>query len=455
MALLSELIRHDKPLFTGTAAVYPYQPSLEKKYRFTSRFGEEVLLHKRRDDYIELPRALCPVGAIDRMSDGDAVEFPKGPSPRPYQAQTFDEITKMIEGRESGVVVAMTGWGKTVAGFHAAYVMQKKTLVITTKEDIYDKWIEGARDFLGLQPHEIGEIRGDKCEVVGTKFVVALIQSLSKDDKYPSWITKGFGLVIFDETHRVAATQFSAVADMFPARVRMGLSATPERQDGKELLVYAHIGPIRIRAQIEQLVPKVLRFKSNWECPRVFRTDQVTHKRTVVRLPHQAGKTTGIEKRVAADNQRNGMIGHLANTAYRKGRKIVIFSTLHDHLHALDDVLRKVYEIPAKDIGMYVGTQSKAEKLRRDKESARPILLTTYTMMGEGTDIPWLDTCILAMPRSHVTQPIGRIRRQYDGKADPVVIDIMDFDSPVFTGYANNRLRWYQKIGAEIIDMTL
>lgn len=427
---------------------------MEKLYRFTSRFGEEVLLHRVDGNVIHLPRALCPVAANDEMDDGEKVVFPIGPKPRDYQEAMFEEVAGLCKQRLSGVVVAMTGWGKTVLGYHAAYTIQRKTIVITTKEDIYEQWLKGAEKFLGLKPHEIGEIRGDKCQVIGTKFCVALIQSMSKEDKYPDWITKGFGLVIFDETHRVAATQFSAVADLFPARMRLGLSATPERADGKELLVFAHIGPIRAKASVEQLVPKVLRFQSNWECPRVFRADKNTGQKTVVRLPHQAGKTTHLEKMIANDPVRNQLICELIKSAYDKGRKVVIFSTLHQHLHALEKACKASFGVPGKDIGLYIGAQSKADKVQREKEAKKPVLFTTFAMMGEGTDIPWLDTCILAMPRSNVKQPVGRIRRQHPNKNQPVVMDIMDHDSPVFSGYVNQRAKWYAQIGAQIVDMS-
>lgn len=172
----------------------------------------------------------------------------------------------------------------TLLGYHAAYVAQRKTIVVTTKDDIFQQWIDGAKKFLGLKPHEIGEIRGDKCEVVGTKFVVAMIQSLSKTEKYPDWVFKDFGLAIFDECHRVPAEQFSNVIWMIPAKIRLGLSATPDRADGKELVVFSHIGPIRAKAEAELLVPKVLLFRSAWECPRVMRSDPDTGQRRVVRL---------------------------------------------------------------------------------------------------------------------------------------------------------------------------
>jgi superfamily II DNA or RNA helicase len=464
---LSGLIQHGKPLSTGATAVYPYAPALERKMKFQSRFGEDVYL-SRTDPVaklIYLPRALCPVGEKDERVFGEAVEFPKDPIPREHQVELFDETAEFLKQGLSGIVSAYTGWGKTVLGYHAAYVVGRKTLVITTKDDIYEQWIAGAcgwdrRDgksctnFLGLTRDEVGEIRGDKCEVIGTKFVVAMIHSLSKDGKYPEWITKDFGLVIFDEVHRLPAEQFCSVADMFPALLRLGLSATPYRADGKELLIHAHIGPLRAKTEAQLMVPKVLRFASDWQCPRVLRVDPETGEKGVVRLPHQPGKTTHIEKMIAADNVRNHMVARLVKQATDKDRRIVVFSTLVDHLKAIHRACVKAEGISGRQMGFYLGASLKAEKEQREREKVKPVLFATYSMMSEGTDIPWLDTCILAMPRSNVVQPIGRIRREYPDKGPPVVMDIVDNDSPVFSGYAASRLKWFKSIGCTIKDMT-
>lgn len=452
MAGIGSLIRNDQPLETGATAVYPYSPSLELKYRFTSRFGDDVELFKRDGNIIHLPRALCPVGQYDNRDEGEHVVFPKGPKPRDYQVEVFKQVADLCKQGLSGVVVAQTGWGKTVLGLHAAYIMQRKTLVITTKEDIYDKWREGAEQFLGLKKHEIGEIRGDKCEVIGTKFCVALIQSMSKDGKYPDWVTKGFGLVIFDETHRVAANQFSAVADLFPAKMRLGLSATIKRSDGKELLVHAHIGPVRATATVEMMVPRVMRFASPWTCPYVTKKDPATGLPVAKRLPHQAGKTAHVEKIMAKNDARNKLICDLIETAFGAGRKTVIFFTLLDHIERIEKRLVFEHGINISRIGKYVGEITKAGKMLREQEQDRPILLTTYNMMSEGTDLPWLDTCLLAMPRSNITQPVGRIRRLFKGKKDPLVMDIVDSTSPVFNSYAETRLRWYNSIGATVLE---
>ena len=95
-----------------------------------------------------------------------------------------------------------------------------------------------------------------------------MIHSLSKDGKYPEWITKGFGLVIFDEVPSSARRavfcrrrHVSGAAAPRPLR-------TPYRADGKELLIQAHIGPLRAKTETQLMVPKVLRFHSAWQCPR-------------------------------------------------------------------------------------------------------------------------------------------------------------------------------------------
>ena len=75
----------------------------------------------------------------------------------------------------------------------------KKTLVVVTKEDIRDQWVDAAKKFLGLTDKDIGFIQADKSQVPGKKLVIAMIQSLAKEDRYPAHAMKEFGLAIWDE----------------------------------------------------------------------------------------------------------------------------------------------------------------------------------------------------------------------------------------------------------------
>lgn len=454
MSSVKKYLRQDQPLQTDGMAIYPYSKEMENLYTYRPHFGDSVVLFKKdlEAGTISIPRALAPIGKIDKRVSGEVVLFPKQPIPRENQVEIFDETIAFLNHGLSGVVEAYTGFGKTVLGFAAAYAVQRKTLVITTKEDIYDQWLSGAKKFLGLEEHEVGEIRGDKCEVLGTKFVVAMIHSLSKDEKYPDWIVKDFGLIIFDECHRLPADQFVEVAGMFPAKLRLGLTATTKRSDGKEIIYLSHIGPIRVQTKIQLMVPKILRFKSEWTCPRTL-VKKEDGSKEVVPIPHMAGKTSHVDKILAANPERNALLAELVASAYHKDRKTVFFSIFTDHLQTIKRLLVTKHGISAKDIGTYIGASTVAQKRTREREKTRPVLLTTFSMMSEGTSLDWLDTAVLGMPRSHVTQPVGRVRREYADKKDTVVMDIRDDDSPVYRGYGNSRLNWYHAIGAEIIDI--
>ena len=68
LTALAKLMREDAPLYTGATSVYPFKAQLEKKYRFTSKYGDDVPLCRvdaGDSGLIHLPRALCPVGIKD------------------------------------------------------------------------------------------------------------------------------------------------------------------------------------------------------------------------------------------------------------------------------------------------------------------------------------------------------------------------------------------------------
>ena len=116
------------------------------------------------------------------------------------------------------------------------------------------------------------------------------------------------------------------------------------------------------------MVPKVLRFASDWKCPRTLKLDKKTGEREVIRIPHQPGKTTHIEKMLAADQVRNRMIAELVAQALDKGRTTVVFSTLHDHLKSIHRACATAFGISGRKMGFYIGATTKGEK---DAGSAR------------------------------------------------------------------------------------
>lgn len=427
-----------KPLSTGAAAIYPYSDKLAAKFTAVSRFDDPYPMYrvfgKQNNKRIALPREFCPLSDTDLRNPGAEVEFTSDFTPRNDTQQRWVEgSTKFLSEGKSGISQAPTGFGKTWCAMQVIQLIGRKTLIVVTKEDLRDQWIEAAQAVLGLKSKEIGIVQGKRCEHVGTKIMIGMVQSLSSFGAYPPAAWKGIGLTIFDEVHRVASNHFSNTCWILPSKLRWGLSATPERQDGKEELIKGNIGPVRVVTSQMALVPRVYRVRTEVEFPKWMAKSL------------KPGRTMHASKAIAEDMRRNYFIARFVKKAYDANRHIVVFSDIKAHLDWIRIACIKA-GIPGKDVAHYVGGLTKQE---RETAKKKRVILATYAFTAEATNIPWLDTLVFATPKSNVVQITGRILREWEGKRHPVVLDLID-PHWIFQRYGDKRLEWYTEIGAEI-----
>ena len=97
----------------------------------------------------------------------------------------------------------------------------------------------------------IGLIQGKTIDVEGKDVVIAMLQSLSMK-KFPKDLFKQFGTVVVDECHHIAARVFSRALFKISTQFMIGLSATPNREDGLSRVFYWFLGPIRYSKIIER-----------------------------------------------------------------------------------------------------------------------------------------------------------------------------------------------------------
>ena len=140
------------------------------------------------------------------------------------------------------------------------------------------------------------------------------------------------------------------------------------------------------------------------------------------------------------------MLAKFAAAAYKAGRVTLIQSDRKEHLETLSLMICKE-GVPPVHLAYYVGGMDQAQ---RTHAKTKKIILATYQMTAEATDIPWADTLVMATPKSDVRQIVGRILRVHPGKKDPLVFDLVDHSSNVFNGYWNNRKAWYKSVNAPI-----
>lgn len=407
---------------------------------------------------ILVPRGCCKVPAADYRSTGHPVTYHCNLVPRDEDQIRFIREAKALHLREESFIAeAPTGFGKTAVTMPSIAQVGTTTLIMVHKEDLEMQWRKALVDFLGLKPSEIGILKGDQIRVRGKKVVIGYIQSLRKENRYPKYIYDYFGLVVVDEVHKIGATEFSQAAWLFSAKIWMGLSATPYRKDGHDVVLWAHIGEVKIRITTLQLTPKIIVGHSSFEIPFTYKWDPEQGKKVRIKLPHSAGRTTHITKLMREDDTRNDMICEFVASAYKIGRYTVILSDTKAHLTTLEECLVS-WGIPRREIAYYVGGMSDAA---REKAKTKRVCLATYAMVDTGTNNPIWSVGVLATPRADVVQLVGRVLRVHEtkccatkpveGKHTPIILDILDSDSKVFMSYFKKRLKYYEKIKAPIV----
>lgn len=444
---------HNAPLYTAAASVYPYSKHLETHFLVNTRFSEEpVFLAKKMGDALHIPRELAPVGIDDRRSDGSNVAIILKVLPRDdLQVALINQSVELLRQKEkSHTFQAVTGFGKSYCATNIITQVGVTTLIICTKEDLIIQWRKNLLAYTNLTEDDIGLVQQNICQYKGKKVCLGMVHSLASIE-YPSDFYDYFGLIVADECHRMSADTFSQVMFKSNAKLRLGVTATPKRPDGKDFVFKAHIGEVLVKSESVLVPPKVLVIHSGWKLPQWKKRDPLTGGYISVPMPHKAGRMAGVVKSMGMDDARNHLIADLCLKAYNKDRKIVIFfEQIENHLRKIAPILIKM-GVPAGDIKEYVGGLS--EKERHTNAKAR-IILGSYSYFSEGTDIPDLDTAILASPRSNVTQAIGRILRKLEGKKEPVIFDIVDEHSAVLLNMFNSRVRQYKQLKANILTFS-
>lgn len=440
VTVVDDLYTEIPPISVGALAKYKPNPSLERRFVGESRFEDEYSLCYRSKEFLYLPRAVCPTpqDERDKRVRGFKCEMESRVVPRnDQQEQILEKSKRLLDKDESFIIQAGTGVGKTVMSMDLIAHVNRPTIVIVPSEYIYDQWIEAIKQFTNIPESRIGQVQGDVCDYKAKWITIAMLQSIAKEDRYPEVMYKQFGMVVFDECHRLGAEEFSKACTKFPALIRLGLSATPDRVDGKEALIKAHIGEVKVISKAAPLKFKVIRISSSWECP------EVRTRNGWKQIEHNAGKCGHIINMVCDHDETNMKIAKLIEKSYNKNRTIIIYSDRIEHLKTLMSMTK----VPAVDKGLFIGGLSKKQK---EVVKGKRVLYSS-SAMKEGVDIPWADTLIIASPVSNVKQLVGRIRREYDGKREPVVIDVLHDGSHVFRNYGRSRERWYKEEGATIV----
>ena len=337
----------------------------------------------------------------------------------------------LLDGDHRYLLGDFTVTHNTVVACALIAQLQVPTLVVVHKEFLVNQWKERIEQF--LPGSKVGIIQQDTCDFAGKHIAIAMVHSLVSRE-YPLLLYRWPGLVITDEVHRIAAETWSHVPPKFPARWRVGISATPRRKDGADNVFLWHIGPVGFKAHEQRLKPKVRRV---WTKFRMVETARFN--------PNLASKPVQLQF-LCANDVRNHLVVDQLIQAAQAGRKIIVLSERLKHLSLLEGLYRRKWPDnagPCPSTGFYIGGLSQDAL---DEAAKASVIFATSQLVSEGLDIPALDTIALTTPLSDVEQAVGRILRPCEGKKDPVVVDFRDDDVGIFAKYGRMRDKLYARI---------
>jgi len=451
---LKRLAAFRNPDFYKTQAM---RLSTHKKPRIISCSNET-------EQYLCLPRGLegevyellednnVSIQLFDETNEGRKIDVVFNGELRGEQQRAVDALLE----HDNGILSATTAFGKTVIGAHLIADRMVNTLILVHRTNLLAQWIERLHDFLIIneepvaeftikgrkrKKNVIGQIGSGKSNLSGV-IDIAVMQSLVPGDEVKD-IVKNYGMVIVDECHHVSAFSFEQIMKGVNAKYVYGLTATPTRKDGHHPIINMQCGKIRYR--VDAKVQAESRPFDHFVIPRFTKFRKPAHR-------GDKWEFSDVYSDIQNNEGRNDLIIQDVIAAVEQGRNPIILTERTNHVKYLAAQLKPHIKNVIALTGGETNKKSREtlQTVADISEDEPFVLVATGKYVGEGFDMPRLDTLFLTMPiswKGTIQQYAGRLHRLYEGKREVQVYDYVDVHVEMLEKMYQKRLRGYAAIG--------
>lgn len=373
---------------------------------------------------------------MDRMTYPSAASGSFKVELRPYQKRAAEAV--MNNPYPESLVVMPCGSGKTTLGLYIALLHPTPTLVLVHTLDLAKQWLARARDQAGIEATLVG---GGKKQPP-SRITVATVQTLAKwGAAEREAFGSNFGLVITDEAHHTPAPTWNEIMLSLPCKFRLGLTATPERQDGLHPILYWHLGPPLHEVSAEELQAAGATMRAQYMAVRTNYVPPDTEDDSFDWNQLIEDMTTNDERNWFLTRWVQGILDG------KRAASVLVLTSRVQHAQDLAHALR-MEGMTAQSL---VGTDTprvRAERLEAFRGGFLQVLVATQ-LADEGLDVPNLGCVLLATPHrlaSRIVQQAGRALRPAPGKPTPLFVDMVDRSGPLL-GMARKRERVLREYG--------
>lgn len=373
--------------------------------------------------------------------------------PYPYQQEILDKLNAEREVRHlyRNLVVAATGTGKTVisAFDYRRFCktqpgQQNRLLFVAHREEI----LKQSHDtFQGvLKDPNFGELFVGSYKPASIDYLFISIQTMNSQALYEKLPEDYYDFIVVDEFHHAAAPTYQILLNHFKPKILLGLTATPERMDGKSILDYFG-GRIAAEIRLPEAIDRKLL------CP--FQYFGVTDTVDLSDLRWVRG---GYDKSELSNL-------YSLNRAVAERRAANIIQSLDKYVTDMDEVkglgfcasvehaafMAEYFNSNGIPSISLVGQSADEERNTAKKRlvSGEIRFIFVVDIYNEGVDIPEANTVLFLRPTESLTiflQQLGRGLRLADNKECLTVLD--------FIGQANRKYNFEEKFSALLSNPT-
>ena len=334
---------------------------------------------------------------------------------RPYQEDAMNAVLTEWNGGENKkvLIVLGTGCGKTIIFSNIAKKRVEagdRVLILAHRGELLTQAADKLKMATGL--NSALEKADSSCIGSPEKVVVGSIQSLSRDERLWQFPRDYFGTIIVDEAHHCMSNSYQKVLNYFSEAYVLGVTATPDRGDMKELGDY-----FDTLAYEYGMLPAI---KDGWLCP--IKAQTIPLKIDISDVGISAGDFSTGELGDALDPYLKEISSVMAK--YCKGRKTIVFTPLIKTSKKLCEYLQ-TDGFNAAEVN---GESKNRKEILQDFEDGMYDVVCNSMLLTEGFDSPAVD-CIVCLratkSKSLFAQIVGRGTRLYPGKDHLLLLDFL------------------------------
>lgn len=345
--------------------------------------------------------------------------------PYAHQKEILEDLRREREEYNSfkNLVVAATGTGKTmIAAFdYKEFIKQdkKKLLFLAHRKEILLQSLLTFRAV--LKDQNFGDLWVDGEQPSQIDYVFASIQTLNSREKYKGIPMCHYDYIVIDESHHSSANSYLKILEHFQPIILLGLTATPERMDGKNIQEYFNH---RIASEIRLADAIDRKLLSPFHYFGVTDTEHLNH----LKWSRGGYEISELENVYTKSKQRVQIIIDSLNKYLKDMEtfKAIGFCVSIKHADFMQNSFNKV---GIKSISLHSGSDEKIRNEAKKKlQNGEINCIFTVDLFNEGVDIPDIDTVLFLRPTESITvfiQQLGRGLRISDHKDALTVLDFV------------------------------